>query len=451
MIDGLLHSMIVCPDTDKDYPRLTHGQGVHVYDKTGKKYIDASAGSAAVTNLGYGLTAIADIIRDQTERIAVLPAHAFSSEVTELYLQKLVRFAPPGFKRAWTVMSGTEAVENATKLALQYHQLKGEKNRYKIISRWSSYHGNSIFMLDIGGMKYRRQSYARWLHNFAHVSPAYYYRRGEELTPEAYKDKCMEELIACIEENDPSTIAAFIAEPVVGAALGAVPPPPGYFKDIRQICDDYGILFIADEVMTGFGRLGTNFGVELFNVTPDIIAAGKGISGGYYPLSAVIASEKICAPFEEYKAPFLGGHTFACNPVGAAVGSFVIDYMEQQDTVGNVKKMGELLQDQLQVLKQSPIVGDIRGAGLLWGVELVKDSGTKEAFASNLKISKQVFNEALNHHVILYPGSGSVNGVEGDHILISPPLCIQEKEIAAIVDAFAASLTKVEAGLLQAS
>jgi adenosylmethionine-8-amino-7-oxononanoate aminotransferase len=298
-------------------------------------------------------------------------------------------------------------------------------------------------------MKYRRQSYEKWLHNFAHVSPAYYYRRGEGLTEEAYKDECIAELVTCIEQNDPSTIAAFIAEPVVGAALGAVPPPPGYFREIREVCDRYGILFIADEVMTGFGRLGAHFGIERFGATPDIIAAGKGISGGYYPLSAVIASEKVCAPFEAYKAPFLGGHTFACNPVGAAVGSFVIDYMASQDLTGNAKRMGEVLQRQLQVLKQSPMVGDIRGEGLLWGVELVKDTSTKEPFASNLRVSKQLFNEALNHQVILYPGSGSVNGVEGDHILISPPLCIQEKEIDTIVDAFAASLAKIEAALLQ--
>jgi adenosylmethionine-8-amino-7-oxononanoate aminotransferase len=449
MINGLIHSMIVCPEVDRDYPCIVNGQGVYLYDTAGRHYIDASGGSAAVSNLGHGITEIAEIIRLQTSKVAIIPTHAFSCEETEHYLTKLVAFAPPGFKRAWTVMSGTEAVENAAKLALQYHQLNGNPERYKIISRWNSYHGNSIFTLDIGGMKYRRQSYAKWLNNFPHISPAYMYRKGEGLNEEEYRNECMNELVKCIEENDPATIAAFVAEPVVGAALGAVPPPAGYFKDVREICDRYGILFIADEVMTGFGRLGTNFGVERFDTVPDIIAAGKGISGGYYPLSAIIASEKIAQVYEEKKAPFLGGHTFACNPVGAAVGNFVIDYMRNRHLAAHARDMGEYFMEQLrQSLGSSSIVGDVRGLGLLLGIEIVKDKTTKEPFPPELQVSKLVFYEAIRKGIILYPGKGSVNGIAGDHILMSPPLCIQKSEINQVVDVLKQSLDAVESGIL---
>jgi adenosylmethionine-8-amino-7-oxononanoate aminotransferase len=433
MIEGLLHSMIVCPDTDRQYPRVTHGKGVFLYDENGREYLDASSGSAAVSNLGYGLTELADVIAAQMARIAVTPTHAFSSPETESYLKALVDFAPPGFKRAWTASSGTEGVENAVKAALQYHQLRGDNDRYKIISRWSSYHGNSIFMLDIGGMRYRRESYAKWLNNFPHISPAYKYRLGDGLTEEEYTAHCLAEFENCIKENDPTTIAAFVAEPVVGAALGAVPPPAGYFTGIRNLCDQYGILFIVDEVMTGYGRLGTNFGIEKFAATPDIIAAGKGIGGGYYPLSAVIVSEKIAQIFEETKRPFLGGHTFACNPVGAAAGQFVIEYMQKTKLVENASIQGKTFGRLLKELEDVEIIGDVRGEGLMWGLEFVSDKVKKTPFPRELNISKAVAREAFSRGLIIYPGGGSADGILGDHMLICPPLCISEKEIEQLV------------------
>ena len=448
MIEALLHSMIICPDMTRKYACISHGKGVYLFDTKGRKYIDASAGSAAVANLGYGLTVIGDIIACQAKRVAVLPTHIFSSEIVEEYLKKLVAFAPPGFKRAWTVMSGTEAVENAAKVAIQYHQLKGDNKRYKIISRWFSYHGNSIFTLDIGGMKYRRQSYAKWMNNFPHVSPAYAYRHAGDLTEIEYLNKCMRELRETIENNDPETIAAFIAEPVVGAALGAVLPPSGYFEAVRQICDEYGILFIVDEVMTGFGRLGTNFGMERFNVIPDIIATGKGISGGYFPLSAVIVHEKVSNEFEDKSLPFLGGHTFACNPLGAAVGSFVIDFMQSNDVLNNVMTIKELLAEQLFKLKRHRIVGDVRGAGLLWGLEFVKDRYTKEPFLPDMKVSRMIFEEGLKRGAIFYPGSGSVDGVSGDHILLSPPLIVSKNEVYEICHILSESIEAVDKMLL---
>jgi adenosylmethionine-8-amino-7-oxononanoate aminotransferase len=442
MIENLIHSMVVCPYVDEAYARITHGKGVYLYDESGKSYIDASAGSAAVSNLGHGIEEIADILRHQAGKAAILPTHAFSSSVVEEYFAKLIDFCPRGFARAWTVTSGTEAVENAIKMALQYQQLIGESGRYKIISRWFSYHGNSIFTLDVGGMRYRRQAYHQWLHNFPHISPAYQYRHPEALSEEDYTRLKIEELIECIETNGAETIAAFVTEPVVGAALGAVPPPKGYFEKIREVCDRYGILLIADEIMTGFGRIGTHFGMEKFSTTPDIIAAGKGMSGGYYPLSAVLINDRVSSVLEKNKSLFRAGHTYSCNPAAAAVGSFVIDYMAEHKVIDNVNAMGAFFKKRTRELLELDIIGDIRGEGLQLGVEIVQDKVTKAPFPIEMKASEKIFRKALQKGVVLYPGKGSVDGQAGDHILITPPLTVCESEMEQIVETLYESVTE---------
>lgn len=449
MIKSLIHSMIVCPDMDKTYPKITHGKGPYIYDEEGKQYLDASGGSAAVSNLGHGIEEIGEIVKNQVNQIAVLPTHAFSSRVVEEYLDALIHFAPPGFTKAWTVMSGTEAVENAIKLALQHHQLKGDTKRYKIISRWGTYHGNSVFTLDVGGMKIRRQSYAQWMNNFPHISPAYLYRKPNDQSEPEYVHALATEFENCLLETGPDTVAAFIAEPVVAAAMGAVPPPQGYFAEIYRICQKYGVLFIVDEILTGFGRTGKNFGIENFDVIPDIIAAGKGISGGYFPMSAVLASGKVMQPFIDKKSPFMGGHTFACNPVAAAVGKYVIESLERNDLINNARIMGNLLMEGLQRLYKYDIVGDVRGIGLLCGIELVQDRQTKEPFPAEYALSKRIGQKAIDKGVVLYPGRGSVDGILGDHIMIAPPLIIKEKQVNEIVDTLAESIEEVINELVQ--
>ncbi|MFT5892780.1 MAG: adenosylmethionine-8-amino-7-oxononanoate aminotransferase [Dokdonia sp.] len=443
MIKPLIHSMAVCPDMNKQYAKIQYGKGVYLYDEQGKRYLDGSSGSSAVSNLGHGRQEIADVISQQVSKIAVLPTHAFNSDIVENYLQRLVDFAPEGFTKSWTVMSGTEAVENAVKLALQYHQIRGENNRYKIISRWNTYHGNSVFMLDIGGMKARRQLYTKWLNNFPHVSPAYNYRRPSQFSEQEYVQSLLQEFEATILETGPETVAAFIAEPVIAAAMGAVPPPKNYFRGMYEICQKYGILFVSDEILSGFGRTGENFGISNFGVTPDIIAAGKGISGGYYPLSAVIASEKVMQPLEDSKTAFLGGHTFSCNPVGAAVGTAVLDIMEREQLVRNSKDMGALFLKKLEVLRQYDMVGDIRGVGLQCGIELVQDKVTKTPFPPELGLSKKIGEKSIQKGVVLYPGKGSVDGIAGDHILITPPLTINEEQLDEIVHAIKECIEEV--------
>lgn len=444
MIKPLIQSMIVCPDMNKDYPKISHGKGVYLFDEAGKKYLDASSGSAAVSNIGHGIDEIGEIMKDQVSRISVLPTHAFNSEIVESYLNDLVDFAPEGFVKAWTAMSGTEGVENAIKLALQYHQLRGDRKRYKIISRWNTYHGNSVFTLDVGGMKYRRQSYMQWMNNFPHISPAYTYRMPEDLSESEYAQTLVDEFENCLLETGPETVAAFIAEPVVAAAMGAVPPPEGYFEKMYAICSKYGILFISDEILTGFGRTGKKFGIENFNITPDIIAAGKGISGGYFPLSAVMATAHVMEPFIQHSSPFLGGHTFACNPVGAAVGKYVLQHLKDNNLIENSRKMGALLKEKLERLYQYDMVGDVRGVGLLCGIELVQDKATKKSFPPEFNISKRIGEKSIAKGVILYPGKGSVDGVLGDHIMITPPLTIEPHHVDELVDTLEACIKEVE-------
>lgn len=435
--------MIVCPDMEKNYPRITHGAGPYIFDEEGKRYLDGSSGSSSVSNLGHGLSEIGEVISEQIGKIAILPTHVFSSAIVEEYLSELVDFAPKGFTRAWTVMSGSEAVENAIKLALQYHQLMGSQ-RYKIISRWSTYHGNSIFTLDVGGMKFRRQRFIQWMNNFPHIAPAYLYRKPAELSEEEYVQQLADEFESCITREGADTIAAFIAEPVVAAALGAVPPPQGYFEKISSICKKYGILFIVDEVLTGFGRTGKNFGIENFNVVPDIIATGKGISAGYYPLSAIIASEKVMEPFIKKNEAFMGGHTFTCNPVAAAVGKHVLKLIKRDSIVENSRVMGELLKKKLETLYKYDIVGDVRGLGLFCGVEFVMDKVTKAPFPASYNISKLIGEKVIKRGVVLYPGKGSVDGVLGDHVMIVPPLTIKEEQVDEIVNALEESIIEVQ-------
>ncbi|MGB8192956.1 MAG: aminotransferase class III-fold pyridoxal phosphate-dependent enzyme [Chitinophagaceae bacterium] len=447
MIRHLIHSMIVCPDMDKTYPRISHGKGVYLYDENGKEYLDASSGSAAVSNIGHGLEAIGEVMKVQAAKVSVLPTHAFSSSIVEDYLRQLVDFAPKGFARAWTVMSGTEAVENAIKLSLQYQQLIGCATRYKILARWGSYHGNSVFTLDVGGMKLRRTTYSKWMNNFPHIQPAYAYRKPADMSMEEYSIQCSSELEKTIVEEGPDTIAAFVVEPVVAAALGAVPPPPGYFKEIRRICSQYGVVLIADEILTGFGRTGKNFGLDNFDIIPDIIAAGKGISGGYFPLSAVIAHSKITLPFEETKMPFLGGHTFACNPIGAAVGMYVLEFLKKHDIVKQAGVKGEIFLKKLTRLYKYDIVGDVRGVGLLAGIELVSDRLTKSPFPKEMNVSKRIGEKSISKGVILYPGKGSADGASGDHIMITPPLIIEEHQLERIVSVLEESISEVMAEL----
>lgn len=434
MPGSLINSISVCPDPDKVYDRIVSGKGVYLYDESGKEYLDAVGGKAALTNIGHGNEEMAAHIASQIGLVTSIPTYCFTAEALEEYLDKLIGFSPEGFTKAWLVTSGSEAVENACKLAYQYHKIKGDNNRVKIISRRGSYHGNSILGLDIGGVKYRSDYFAPMLKGYPKIPSNNCYRCPLKQDKNNCRLECADELEKTILEEGPDTISAFIFEPVVGAALGAVVPKDGYLEKIRNICDKYGVLMIADEVMTGFGRTGYNFAVSRWNITPDIIVGGKGMGSGYYPISAIIASRKVMLPFEQTKTPFGGMYSYACNLLAAHVGNKVIDIMTKQRLPENAQKMGQLLGARLQELREYSIVGDIRGMGLLYAVEFVEDAQTSAPFDPALRVSHRITEMALDKGLIVYPCKGSYDGIAGDHILLTPPLLINEVQVNTLVD-----------------
>jgi adenosylmethionine-8-amino-7-oxononanoate aminotransferase len=442
------HTALIFRDFEKTYPFISHGAGVYLFDENGKKYIDGSSGSAAVTNIGHGVREIVSVIEAEAKRLAYCPSHYFANRSAVELADLLVEVAPEGLNRVWLVSDGSEATENAVKLARQYQIVKGTPSKSVIICRWQSYHGATLAALGFGGLTSRRKAYLPLFVDSPHIPAAYCYRCYFQREYPSCGIQCAWSLEKMIKEVGPENVAAFIAEPVVGAALGAVPPVDEYFQIIRRICDKYDVLFIADEVMTGFGRTGEMFGVDNWKVKPDLMTCAKGISGGYVPLGAVIADGKILDLMKKNKSNFISGHTYSAHHLIAAVGVEAIRYILKNDLVAKARENGRYFMQEMKNLGTHPIVGDVRGKGLFAGIEIVRDKKTKEPFASKDQISAKIGAEALKRGLITYPGAGSVDGVEGDHILMAPPLIIERSEIDQVVSILDDSITIVEGQLL---
>lgn len=422
----VLNSQLICADYERTYPWIVRGQGVWLFDDQDRRYLDASGATAAVTHLGHGNARIADVLAEQARTLAVHPTHLFHSPVVEAYFERLCAFAPHGFTRAWTVSGGTEAVENAIKLAFQYHKACGRSGRTRIISRWSSYHGNSVLALDVGGMVPRRDYYTELMaERTLHVAPCLAYRRPEGTTEADYEDQLIDEIARTIQDH-PDEIAAFIAEPFVGSALGAAGPTPTYFERVAALCRAHDIVMIADEVMTGFGRTGLRFGCEHFGTHADILACAKGISGGYVPLGALIVRDEIAEALRRSGDPFFSGQTYSCIPLAAAVGIAVLDEIEHGGLVQNAHAVGGYLKQRLHdSLSDLPCFGEVRGAGLFLGVELVADRATKAPFPDAHRFSKRVEAFALDEGLGILGAKGSIDSRHGDHLLLAPPLILE--------------------------
>lgn len=443
----VIHSQLICADYDASYPDVVSGEGVYVVDRQGRRYLDASGCTAAVTNLGHGHPRIAEALGRQAQALAVHPTHVFHSEVLERYLGRLCGFAPEGFNHAWTICGGTEAIENSIKLAYQYHRAKGRTTRTRVLGRHGSYHGNSVLALDVGGLKARRDFYSGLMgEQHLHLSPCFPWRRPDGVSESAYEDSLVDEATRVLSEHTDEVIA-FVAEPVVGAALGAVAPTPRYFERIAEICRAHDVLMIADEVMTGFGRTGRAFGCEHFGVHADILACAKGISGGYIPMGAVIAHDRVLEPIEASGLPFQSGQTYSCIPLVAAVGDAVLDVIEEEQLVAASARVGAHLLERLRTLLGRRGVGDVRGLGMFLGLEFVEDTSNKQPFAAELGIAKQVQSEALQRGVVTYACRGTVEGVRGDHMLFAPPLVMTEAQADELVDVVGASIEAVMARL----
>jgi len=439
----LIHSHLVCADYEASYPEVVSGEGAYLVDRQGRRYLDASGCTAAVTNLGHGHARVAEAIARQASTLAVHPTHVFHSEVLERYLGRLCEFAPEGFEHAWTICGGTEAIENSIKLAYQYHRAKGRTTRTRVLGRHGSYHGNSILALDVGGLKPRRDYYLGLMNErHLHLSPCFPWRRPAGMSETEYEDSLIDEASRVLAEHEDEVIA-FVAEPIVGAALGAVAPTARYFERIAALCHEHDVLLIADEVMTGFGRTGRAFGCEHFGVHADILACAKGISGGYVPMGAVIAHDRVLEPIVASGLPFQSGQTYSCIPLVSAVGEAVLDEIDQEQLVAASARVGDHLRRGLQTLLDRKGVGDVRGTGMFLGVEFVEDAASKAPFAPELNVAKRIQAATTERGVITYACRGTVEGTRGDHLLFAPPLILTEAQADEIVDVLGASIDAV--------
>lgn len=450
MIIDQERTRVIHRDMHAELPVIERGEGIYLFDTDGNRYIDGSGASSAVTAIGHAVPEVVAAIAEQAARIACSPTHAFSTRPIEECARMIVEeFAPEGFGKVWFVSGGSEAVENAIKMALQYHRDRGNGTRHLIIGRWGSYHGGSLATLAAGGNAARRLKYASSLMQTEHISACHPYRCTANSACPGCDLSCAHQLDYVIRQVGADNVAAFVAEPIVGATLGASPATPGYFETIREICDRHGVLFIADEVMSGFGRTGSKMGIDHWGVKPDLIACAKGISGGYTPLGAVIATPEIVGEVRGRGASFVVGHTASGNPLSCATSLAVMRYILDHGLIENARVTGAYFQSALrQLTDRHEIIGDVRGLGLLAGVEFVADRRTKCPFPVELRVAKQVARETLRRGLVSYPLQGSADGVNGDHLLYAPPLTISPTQVDDLVEILDASLTALTPELL---
>ena len=421
----------------KEFPVAARGEGCWIVAADGRRYLDAS-GQAAVVNIGHGVKEIGEAMAAQAGQIAFAHTTQFHSEAAEGLAERLIRMAPANFQNGGRVCftsGGSEATETAIKLARQFHLESGQPSRYRVISRRQSYHGSTLGAMSVSGNLARRAPYAPLLAEWGHVAPCFCYHCPFDKKFPACGIACADDLSIFLRGDHSETAAAFIFEPVVGATLGAAAPPDGYAQRIAQICREQGILLIADEIMSGIGRTGKPFAVNHWSVEPDLILVGKGVASGYAPLGAVLVSARIAAAFAKGSGAFQHGFTYQAHPVSTAVGSAVLDYLERNRLFERVAPAAARLREALAPLEKHEHVGEIRGLGLLLGIEFVKDKETREPFAKEVNIAERIRQAGLERNVLTYPSQGCVDGVRGDHILLAPPFSISDEECSQIAHA----------------
>lgn len=442
-----MQSYLIKPVLDQTYTQINAGKGIYLYDEYGKEYLDGSSG-AVTASIGHGVQEITDAMHKQAEKVSFVYRSQFTNEPAEKLAHKIKEIAPGDVNWSFFVNSGSEATETAMKIAMQYWQEKGIPTKHKIISRKMSYHGFTLGALSMSGHRERRERFEPILENYPVISTPYYYRDAAGQSIAACDQMYAAELEAAIQAIGSDQIAALIAEPLIGAAGGALTPSANYFKQMKEICDRYDILLIADEVMTGLGRTGKMFAMEHFDVVPDMITTGKGMSAGYTPIAAAIISDKVMEPIRHGSKRILSGHTFSCNPLSAATALAVIDYLEKHELVQRSKENGAyLLQKLEQMAGESDNIGDVRGKGLFAGVEFVADKQTKQPFPADWKMTEKVVQAAYDASLLVYPANADKDGLKGDAVIIAPPLTITKQEIDILLERFYSALQRIENAL----
>lgn len=422
-------------------PTAVHAEGVWVVDADGNRYLDGSGG-AIVVNVGHGDRSLIDAATEQLRATQYVHGTMFTTEAVEAYADEVAALLPMDEARIYPVSGGSEAVETAIKMARSYHLARNQPSRTTVIARRNSYHGNTIGALDASGKVPLRSPYTPWLGRFLHGPPAYEYRCENPSHPEACGAWHAAELERMIKQYGPETIAAFLAEPVAGATLGAAVPCDDYWDGIVEVCRRYGVLVIADEVMTGFGRTGRWFAVEHWGVRPDLLTAGKGATSGYVPFGFAAASRDVFAPLA--RSGFTHGFTWSHNGLGAAVGRAVVKRLREDDLVERSRDLGERLRaDLVTALADVPAVGEVRGLGLMIGIELVRDPETKEPFPRSERVTERIVAAAREAGLLLYHSTGHVDGTDGDLVMLGPPFTLSDEEASILVERTAAAVASV--------
>ncbi len=438
---------LIQPLLDGDYPTVAFGDGVFLTDSEGRRYLDGCSG-AVTAGLGHGLREIVDVMTEQAQRVAFSYRLQFRNQSADDLAALLEQLAPGDICWTFFVNSGSEATETAQKMAVQYWREAGRPEKTVVLSRRLSYHGITLGALSMSGHRTRRSLFEPLLTPNAVVVPPYCYRCPLGKTYPECDVACADDLQSNIDRLGAEHVAAFMAEPIIGAAGGAIVPPNGYFQRIREICDRNEVLFIADEVMTAMGRTGAMFAMAHWGVDPDLIALGKGLSAGYTPLAATLASDRLVQTIRAGSGVIMSGHTYSANPLSCAVGLAVVQYVQKHDLPSRAAALGPTLGGRLEQLKaRHPVVGDVRGLGLLWGLELVADPVTRAPFPINARITARLVAAAQEEGLLIYPALTGAGEGPGDAVIIAPPLTIDEAELDLLGDLLDHSLTALEATL----
>jgi adenosylmethionine-8-amino-7-oxononanoate aminotransferase len=427
---------------------ITRAEGIRLWDVDGREYLDSTSGAISVVSVGHGRREVADAIHAQILRMDYVHDNEFHNEPSIELAARVTAFAGGDFSRAVFFSGGSEAVESAIKLAHNYHVLQGAPGRKVVISRKRSFHGATMFAMGVGDVAARKSLYGDYMPaQVAKVAAPYCYRCPFGLRYPDCALACARELERTIVELGPENVSAFIAEPIVGAAAPALTPPHGYYEVIRETCDRHGILWIADEIVTGFGRTGRNFGYQHWDAQPDVLVVAKGLSGGYVPLSGLVISDRVARPFADQNGRYVHGLTYQNHPVACAAALAVLDIIERDCLVENAAVQGAYLQSRLRELVAGlPIVGELRGKGLIWGMELVRDREAKTPFETSLGVGRRVQERGFEHGVVIYQSGGSAYA--SDEIFISPPLIVGREDIDEIVARVDRTLAEIQAELL---
>jgi len=431
---------------DRPFPRIVRGEGCWLYDAAGRRYLDGSSG-ALVANLGHGNRELARAVGEQAGRLAYVSGLAFTHDPVEELAAELTALCPEGLDKALFTCNGGDAVEAALKIARQFWVESGRPEKRKIVALVPSYHGNTLLALSVSARRHYREIFGDWLVDVVRTPAFYPYRcacGGGDGACATCSGAALEEALL---REDPRTVAAFVAEPVGGASTGASVPGPGYWQRVREICDRHQVLFVADEVMVGAGRTGTWSALEPYGVAPDFQVYGKGISGGYAPLSATVTSRRILDVLAAGSGAPLHNQTFSQFPVSCAAGLAAIRALKAHGLIERSARMGEVLHRHLAGLRDHPLVGDVRGRGLFAGVELVEDRTTRKPFDRRLRVAETLADLAQAAGLVVWPGTGQADGTNGDLVLVGPPFIVSEDEIAELVRLLRLALDRTRAAI----